>query len=401
MDDVAQIVERTYREEGGRMLASLVKALRDLDLAEESLHDAMIAAVVQWPREGVPRTPRAWLLSVARRRAIDRLRRAKLEGERVDEIGTPLSVAPEAIDDELDERLRLFFTACHPALPIEGRIALTLRVLSGLSVPEIARAFLAEETAIQQRIVRAKRRIDELGLKYEVPSGAELEARLPAVLSVVYLLFNEGYLATKGEALSRSDLAAEAIRLGRVIHGLMPERADVRGLLALMLLTDARRHARIDDAGELVLLEDQDRGRWDRASIADGLALIDPSATDPYSIQASIASEHSRAPSAADTRWDAIAAHYDRLLEVAPSPVVALNRAVAVAMRDGPLAGLRAVEMLEHDLEAYGPFHAARADLLRRAGRTDDARPAYERAIALATSDTERRFLTRRRTSLG
>jgi RNA polymerase sigma-70 factor, ECF subfamily len=367
-----------------------------------------VVALERWPRDGVPDNPGAWITRVARNKAIDRLRR-----ERTLETKRPELEALEALrtaDDEEeadgreehpDDRLRLIFTTCHPALAPEARVALTLRTLGGLTTAEIARAFLVAESAMAQRLVRAKRKIREAGIPYEVPPPDRLGERLGSVLATVYLIFNEGYLASGADSLVRGELCAEAIRLGRVLRGFMPEQPDVTALLALMLLADSRREARTDAAGEMVLLEDQDRSTWDREKIEEGLRLARSAAAAgprPYVIQALIAAEHSRAERAADTDWARIARLYAWLAELAPSPVVELNRAVAVAMSEGPETGLELIDRID-GLDGYGPYHVARADLLRRLG-SDDAGAAYERAIELAGNPVEREFLERRRRQL-
>jgi RNA polymerase sigma-70 factor (ECF subfamily) len=370
------------------------------------VQEAFIVALERWPEEGVPANPGAWITQVARNRAIDRLRREgvlrdKLAAlERLEALrAEPEAVPGEGLGEIGDDRLRLIFTCCHPALAIEARVALTLRSLGGLSTEEIARAFLATESATAQRIVRAKRKIAAAGIRYEVPDASHMPERLPAVLATLYLVFNEGYLASGSDSLVRTELSGEAIRLTRALVAMLPGEPEARGLLALMLLTDARRAARVEADGELVLLEDQDRSLWDRAAIAEGLELSREAAAagpaGPYTIQARIAAAHGEAASAAETDWERIARLYAWHLEVAPSPVVELNRAVAVAMAEGPERGLELIEAVE-GLDGYQPLHTARADLLRRLGRDAEAAESYRRALALTPNPVERRFLERR-----
>ncbi len=401
-----QTVESIYRSDSRRVLATLIRLLGDFDLAEEALHDAFAAAVEHWPRDGVPANPRAWLVSAGRFRAIDRLRRRARFDSSVTAIAAELHADPglDPIwdgEDVEDDRLRLIFTCCHPALPPDARVALTLREVCGLTTEEIARAFLIATPALAQRIVRAKSRIREARIPYEVPALAELPERLDAVLRVVYLVFNEGYYASFGESLTRPDVSGEAIRLGRLLVELLPD-PEALGLLALMLLHEARRAARESDSGELILLDEQDRSLWDRERIAEGVALVERALASrrfgPYMLQAAIVAQHAEASSAAATDWNRIAALYDLLASIEPSPVIELNRAVAIAMRDGPAAGLGLIEMIlaRGDLTDYQPAHAARADLLRRLGRSVDAREAYERALGLTHQEPERRFIQRR-----
>ncbi|HTK76717.1 MAG TPA: sigma-70 family RNA polymerase sigma factor [Gemmataceae bacterium] len=413
---IAQEIKRVmfdevYRAESRRVLATLIRVVGDFDLAEEALQDAFAAAVEQWPRDGVPDNPRAWLVSTGRFKAIDAVRRrARLDASlqdiarRLDEVSS--ANAGQADQDVEDDRLRLIFTCCHPALSQSTQVALTLREVCGLSTEDIARAFLTSPSTIAQRIVRGKAKIRDAGIPYQVPSAAELPERLTSVLQVTYLVFNEGYAASSGESLIRHDLTEEAIRLGRLIVDLLPD-AEAIGLLALMLLQESRRTARTSPTGDVVLLEDQDRSLWNREHIAEGKALLRRAfATDgygPYTIQAGIAAVHADAATAAETDWNRIVELYDALLRIELSPVVDLNRAVAVAMRDGPQAGLALIDdiLASGDLSDYHLAHAARADLCRRMGRTADARISYERALALAKQEPERRFLQKRLRELG
>jgi len=401
-----QAVEAVYRNESRRVLATLIRLLGDFDIAEEALHDAFMAALEQWPVDGVPSNPRAWLVSTGRFKAIDRIRRrAKFDvsledvAERLDETADP--TAFEEHEGVEDDRLRLIFTCCHPALMPDAQAALTLREVCGLTTEEIARAYLATPSTVAQRIVRAKAKIRDARIPYEVPGRSALPERLESVLRVIYLVFNEGYLASSGASLTRSELSAEAIRLGRLLVELLPEPEAV-GLLALMLLQESRRAARASPSGELVLLADQDRSLWNREQIADGLALVRGALASgrvgPYTVQAAIAAVHAEAPDAASTDWSRIVALYDLLLRAEPSPVVELNRAVAVAMRDGPAAGLALIDALlaRGELGDYYLAHSARADLCRRVGNAPEARKSYRRALELTQQDSERRFLQKR-----
>jgi RNA polymerase sigma-70 factor (ECF subfamily) len=413
-DDPAKIARETvdavYRTESRRVLATLIRLLGDFDLAEEALQDAFASAIEQWPREGVPANPRAWLVSAGRFKGIDVVRRRVRFDASMQHVVDRLdqTTAPAEIDDEgvEDDRLRLIFTCCHPALPQEARVPLTLREVCGLTTEEIARAFLAAPATIAQRIVRAKAKIKDAGIPYQVPSRADLPERLETVLHVVYLVFNEGYSASSGEAVTRADLSGEAIRLGRVLAELLPD-PEVAGLLALMLLQESRRTARSSPGGELILLEDQDRTLWNREQIFEGTAIVQQALRSgrfgPYALQAAIAAVHAEAAAAAATDWGQIVGLYDALAGMVPSPIINLNRAVAVAMCDGPAAGLALVDAIlqSGELEDYHLAHAARADLCRRLGRKDDARASYQRAIELAKQEPEKRFLAGRLAELG
>ena len=400
------VVEAVYRSDSRRVLATLIRLLGDFNVAEEALHDAFTAAVEQWPRDGVPTNPRAWLVSTGRFKAIDAMRRRARFDASLGALAEQLDAGPSAGAEWLDEgveddRLRLIFTCCHPALPPEAQVALTLREVCGLTTEEIARAFLTAPPTVAQRIVRAKAKIRDARIPYEVPSRADLPDRLDSVLRVVYLVFNEGYSASSGASVTRHDLSGEAIRLGRLLIELLPEPEAV-GLLALMLLQESRRPARTSPEGELVLLDDQDRSLWNREQIAEGSALVERALSSrrfgPYTLQAAIAAVHAGARHAAATDWAQIVGLYDVLARADPSPVVELNRAVAVAMRDGPSAGLVLIDALlgRGDLRDYHLAHSARADLCRRLGRTAEARAAYKRALRLTRQEPERRFLERR-----
>ncbi len=405
-EQVREKVDAVYRSESRRIFATLIRLLGDFELAEDALHDAFSAALERWPKEGVPANPRAWLVSAGRFKAIDAMRRrARFDASQAaiaEQFGAETRDAATFDDESIeDDRLRLIFTCCHPALAPEARVALTLREVCGLTTEEIARAFLTLPSALAQRIVRAKAKVRDAGIPYQVPSPAEQPDRLNAVLQVIYLVFNEGYFASSGESVTRSDLSGEAIRLGRLLAELLPEPV-VLGLLALMLLQESRRAARTSLTGDLILLEDQDRALWNRDQIAEGKALVERALSsrrlDPYTLQAAIAAVHAQAPNAAATDWAQIARLYGVLVRVEPSPVVELNHAVAVAMRDGPDAGLALIDAIlaRGDLADYHLAHAARADLCRRLGRTVDARASYEMALSLARQEPERRFLERR-----
>jgi RNA polymerase sigma-70 factor, ECF subfamily len=406
---VPDAIEAVYRAESGRVLASLIRLLGGFELAEEALHDAFMAAAEQWPKTGVPANPRSWLVSAGRFRAIDRIRRRARFGKIAVELRHQLEdeMAEPAMDEQsiADDSLRLIFTCCHPALPTDAQTAMTLREVCGLTTEEIARAFLAAPSAIAQRIVRAKQRIRDQAIPYEVPERRDMPERLQSVLRAIYLVFNEGYSASFGESVTRADLMAEAIRLGRLLVELLPE-PEAEGLLALMLLSGSRRAARATSEGDLILLADQDRSLWDRAMIAEGQALTEHAlrsgTAGPYTIQAAISAVHAGAATASETGWTEIVELYGLLMQIAPSAIVELNRAVAIAERDGPAAGLALIDavLARGDLANYHLSHAARADLLRRLNRPTEARAAYTRAIDLAQQEPERRFLRTRLAAL-
>ncbi|HEV8574624.1 MAG TPA: RNA polymerase sigma factor [Dehalococcoidia bacterium] len=408
-EDASSAVERTFREESGRILATLIRACGDFDLAEESLQEALAVALDRWPRDGVPSNPGAWITTAARRKAIDRLRRDRTFAEKRALLEADVALTalagdsePDNVTDLRDDRLRLIFTCCHPALAPEAQVALTLRTLGGLTTGEIARAFLVPEPTMAQRLVRVKRKIRDAGIPYRVPAPHVLPDRFDSVLAVLYLIFNEGYSATAGDELIRRQLCAEAIRLARVLCELMPDEPETLGLLALMLLHDARREARTSAAGELVVLEEQDRARWDFSQIKEGASLVERALrmrhAGPYQLQAAISALHCQAASSNETDWSQIAALYGELLRVQPTTVIALNRAVAIAMASTPEEGLSLLDQatLATALDSYHLYHAARADLLRRAGAGPQAAGAYRRAIILATNAVEIEYLRRR-----
>ncbi|MCU1233090.1 MAG: polymerase sigma-70 factor2C subfamily [Candidatus Solibacter sp.] len=407
--DAQRAVEEVYRADWGRIVATLIGMVGDFDLAEEAAQEAFAAAVDQWGADGVPDYPRAWIVQTARHKAIDRLRRkSRWEAPLDEEAAANLAAAeqPDPGGEIPDDRLRLIFTCCHPALAPEAQVPLALRTLCGLETDEIARAFLVPTATMAQRLVRAKKKIRAAGIPYVVPETKEMPARLDAVLTVIYLVFNEGYAATRGDGLVRTDLCAEAIRLGRLVRSLLAPRvpAEATALLALMLLQDARLDARLDAAGDVVTLEEQDRGLWDREQIAEALPLVGEALRGGgggFAVQAAIAAVHCQAARAEDTDWPQIVRLYDVLVEVQPSPVVRLNRAVAVAMAEGAEAGLALIDELAGELEDYHLFHAARADLLRRAGRFVEAGESYAKALALVTNDSERRYLEKRAREVG
>lgn len=399
-------IEKTFREEHGRVLAALISRLGDFTLAEDALQDALVNALERWEVDGVPRNPGAWLTTAARRRAIDRLRRAATEEHNaviLDSIAREDETEMNTMDDERaipDERLKLMFTCCHPTLALEAQVALTLHTLGGLTTQEVARAFLVPVPTMAQRLARARNKIRNAGIPYRVPPAELLPERLDALLAVIYLIFNEGYVATTGDTLTRRELCGEAIRLCRVLVALMPESAEARGLLALMLLHDSRRETRLDAAGELVLLEEQDRTRWDRAKIEDGIAVLDEALAmnlrGPYQVQAAISALHGQAPTAEATDWFQIAELYGTLAKMNPSVVVQVNRAVALGMAWGAETGLEMLARVESEAEGFYPYHAARADLLRRAKRRKEAADEYKRAMELCGNTTERAYLARR-----
>ena len=408
-NQIRQQVEAVYRSESRRVLATLIRLLGDFDRAQEAMQEAFAVALAQWPRDGIPANPRSWLVSVGRFKAIDTIRRRARFDTHLAELAQQLEPSDTTIEDDEDvedDRLRLIFTCCHPALSPEAQVALTLREVCGLSTEEIASAFLIAPPTLAQRIVRAKAKIRSAGIPYQVPSKTDLPDRLDTVLQTIYLVFNEGYAASSGRSLTRADLADEAIRLGRLVMELLPD-SEVIGLLALMLLQESRRTARTSSTGDLILLEDQDRSLWNQAQISEGRLLVQQSLSSgrfgSYTLQAAISAVHSEAQSAAATDWAQIVGLYDLLVQLEPSPVVALNRAVAVAMRDGPLAGLQSIDQIlaRGDLADYHLAHSARADLCRRLGRTADARESYQKALAIVKQQPERRFLEKRLRELG